>query len=295
MTSAAIKWIRQGVSVIGFGAGVGFIAFGADSLRNAASVSNVLGITTIAGGILLTAQSCCICTMGAYSDRRINKIMKELELQNAALRESLHSVNQLIERHQIENERQRRIVDEAKTNLEIITERATDLDKSSKELQVANRDYRAALAESRALSERMAEEVAFLREQKEIAESQIEELHTLVAQQKEQIIALEVQARNLNMLQKQSVAMIQKLVMYGNDCKKFGFELKDISKELRETDESLGLTANEMQHQMTALQKVVTALERTDRSLRQHKKKAGGSHKKSATRSTPLESVLEEV
>lgn len=65
---------------------------------------------------------------------------------------------------------------------------------------------------------------------------------------------------HLNKLHNDSVAMIRQLALYGDECRSFGKDLKDVASELRETDDSLGLTAGELRQQAAAIQAATAAL-----------------------------------
>lgn len=75
-------------------------------------------------------------------------------------------------------------------------------------------------------------------------------------------LELKGHVQNLQKLHNNSVNMIRQLAMYGDECKEFGQELRDISSDLQETDDSLGLTAAEIQKQVKALSAVVAATTR---------------------------------
>lgn len=282
MSFKPLRWARQCISFIGFGAGVGFVSYGAYALRNTSA--QTLGITTVAVGGLLTLQSCCMCSMGLYADKRMDRLLTNLQLQNEALRESVGSLNTSIAEQKHENEKHRSLLAESRQNLNVLQEHTEDLRESAAKLSASNTAYQQKLEDNRILCERMEAEIDMLKMHNYEAAERIDELQQLVVEQKEQIEALQKQAKYLNELQRRSVQMIQKLALYGNDCKKFGIELGEVSKQLRETDESLGLTSDEMAAQVRALYSITQALERTDRSLRLHK---SGKRKKRRAKSLP--------
>lgn len=269
MTSKCLKFIKHGLSVVGFATGVGFTAYGAILLEQSGGGS-VSSITTIIVGALLTLNSCCFLGMDAYNNYKIEKLLDGLEKQNTALRESVSSLQILMLTQKEQTERQKEILEESQHNVETLSQRTAELQKVSLKYREMSEQYREQLNRNAEISAQMEKEIEHLKMLNFDSESRVQELQQLVMDQKSQIVQLAEQAQNLNKLQRQSVKMIQQLALYGNNCKEVGMSLKDVSKELRETDESLGLTATEMQQQLGALEKIMQALQKTDASLRLH-------------------------
>lgn len=71
---------------------------------------------------------------------------------------------------------------------------------------------------------------------------------------------LKKNVEHLNKLHNDSVAMIRQLAMYGDECKEFGKDLKEVASDLHHTDDSLGLSAEEIKKQTAAMAAAVETL-----------------------------------
>lgn len=151
-----------------------------------------------------------------------------------------------------------------------------ELKESRRQLDAENAELR----ETRKLLDRENEELKSTRlkldaENKELANSVVSinrtkeelaaeniDLASNVKALEDERMALQTQVANLNKLHNEGVVMIRQLALYGDSCKHFGKDLKDVADNLHQTDDSLGLTAEELDKKIAALGQVVKTLER---------------------------------
>lgn len=171
--------------------------------------------------------------------------------------------NQQLEETKVAFDKENEELKESRRLLDVENE---ELKETRKLLDVENEELKETHKKLDAENEELAQSVAKINDAKESLSKENRTLAISVKELETESEELKTQVANLNKLHNEGVNMIRQLATYGDSCREFGKDLKNVANDLKHTDDSLGLTAGELDKKVAALGQVIKTLEKSQSS-----------------------------